>query len=198
MPAMRPRWYRPLLGFFLSRDGVALLRDPPHRSPSAPPGPSLAGDSAKGEAMTDGETTRAEMIEVVDSVIRPAEIYQDTPVENEILTDQDIEEFPAITPIEDLNEIPSVRIQTQGQGRPGLISIAELPHKYSDLLVNGQRYSREIQEEMDLGDLLFMGPEKIEIPRRPKAFRFSARVGLVFGAVALAGLQRRSGRKGAQ
>ena len=148
--------------------------------------------------MTDGETTRAEMIEVVDSVIRPAEIYQGTPVENDILTDQDIEEFPAITPIEDLNEIPSVRIQTRGQDRPGLVSIAELPHKYSDLLVNGQRYSREIQEEMDLGDLLFMGPEKIESPRRPKAFRFSARVGLVFGAVALAGLQRRSGRKGAQ
>ena len=135
-----------------------------------PPDPSLAGEPAKGEAMTDGETPRAEMIEVVDSVIRPAEIYQGTPVENDILTDQDIEEFPAITPIEDLNEIPSVRIQTRGQRRPGLVSIAELPHKYSDLLVNGQRYSREIQEEMDLGDLLFMGPEKIEIPAGRRRF----------------------------
>ncbi len=139
--------------------------------------PSLADASAASEAAPAGEILRAEKIEVVDSVIRPAEIYQDTPVETEVLTEQDIEELPATTPIEALEAIPGIRIQARVQGQRGAVSIDGLPPEYSELLVNGQRYSGENQEATDLGDLLFMDLEKIEILRGPQALRFTARAG---------------------
>ena len=139
--------------------------------------PSLADETAAGDAMAGGEILRAEKIEVVDSVIRPAEIYQDTPVETEVLTEQDIEELPATTPIEALDAIPGVRIQARVQGQRGAVSIDGLPPEYSELLVNGQRYSGENQEATDLGDLLFMDLEKIEILRGPQALRYTARAG---------------------
>jgi len=139
--------------------------------------PSLADETAAGDAVAGGEILRAEKIEVVDSVIRPAEIYQDTPVETEVLTEEDIEELPATTPIEALDAISGVRIQARVQGQRGAVSIDGLPPEYSELLVNGQRYSGENQEATDLGDLLFMDLEKIEILRGPQALRYTARAG---------------------
>lgn len=139
--------------------------------------PASAEDEGNGEKSGSREVLRAEAIQVVDSVIRPAEVFQDTPVETEVLIKQDIDELPATTPIEALDAIPGIRIQSRVQGQQGAVSIDGLPPEYSELLVNGQRYSGESQEAGDVGDLLFLDLEKIEILRGPQALRFTARAG---------------------
>lgn len=139
--------------------------------------PSHAEGGPEEDRSLSGEILEAETIFVTDSVIRPAEVYQDTPVETEVLTEEDIADLPATTPIEALDAIPGIRIQARVQGQQGAVSIDGLPPEYTELLVNGQRYSGENQEATDLGDLLFFDLEKIEILRGPQALRYTARAG---------------------
>ncbi|MCR9094191.1 MAG: TonB-dependent receptor [bacterium] len=138
---------------------------------------SHADEEPERDRSDSGEILEAETIFVTDSVIRPAELYQDTPVETEVLTEEDIADLPATTPIEALDAIPGIRIQARVQGQQGAVSIDGLPPEYTELLVNGQRYSGENQEAADLGDLLFFDLEKIEILRGPQALRYTARAG---------------------
>ncbi len=135
-------------------------------SETAVPGEDAAGAPA---------TVRAEAIEIEDRRLRPAEIYQDTPVETEILDAETLRDLPAINAIEALEAIPGLRITGQVQGQRGAVRIDGLPPEFTELLVNGQRYAGENDEAIDLGDLLFANVERIEILRGPQALRYTAR-----------------------
>jgi outer membrane receptor protein involved in Fe transport len=138
--------------------------------------------AAEGTSAPDNEdatggasTVRAEAIEIEDRRLRPAEIYQDTPVETEILDAETLQNLPAIDAIEALEAIPGLRITGQVQGQRGAVRIDGLPPEFTELLVNGQRYAGENDEAIDLGDLLFANIERIEILRGPQALRYTAR-----------------------
>ncbi len=107
--------------------------------------------------------------------MRPAEIYQDTPVETEILDAERLADLPAIDAIEALEAIPGIRITSQIQGQRGAVRIDGLPPEFTELLVNGQRYAGENDEAIDLGDLLFANIDRIEILRGPQTLRYTAR-----------------------
>lgn len=147
-------------------------------APTARPGAGAsATESADPTTTPTGSptTVRAETIAVEDERIRPAEIYQDTPVETEVLDEEKLRELPAINAIEALQAIPGIRITSQVQGQRGAVRIDGLPPEFSELLVNGQRYAGENERAQDLGDLLFANVERIEILRGPQALRYSAR-----------------------
>ncbi|MEZ4279762.1 MAG: TonB-dependent receptor [Myxococcota bacterium] len=121
------------------------------------------------------EPYRAEPIAIEDHRVRPAEIYQDTPVETEILDAERLADLPAVDAIEALEAIPGIRITSQVQGQRGAVRIDGLPPEFTELLVNGQRYAGENDEAIDLGDLLFANVERIEILRGPQTLRYTAR-----------------------
>lgn len=136
----------------------------------------LLGMSVSRAKASDGEPVlRAEEIVVETEILRPAEIYQDTPVETEILTQEDLRLLPARDAIDALEAIPGIRITRQVQGQRGAVRIDGLPPEFTELLVNGQRYAGENGEAVDLGDLLFANLERIEILRGPQALRYTSR-----------------------
>jgi outer membrane receptor protein involved in Fe transport len=123
------------------------------------------------------EVLRAEAIQVEDRRIRPAEIYQDVPVETEVLTAEDLRDTPGVEPIEALEAIPGLRISSRVQGQRGAVRIDGLPEEYTEIYVNGQRYAGENGEAIDLGDQLYFDIDRVEILRGPQALRHSARAG---------------------
>ncbi len=152
------------------------LRSRPHRLAStlaiafaflSPAAAASADDAAK--------PVRAEAIAIEDHRVRPAEIYQDTPVETEILDAETLADLPALDAIEALEAIPGIRISSQVQGQRGAVRIDGLPPEFTELLVNGQRYAGENDQTIDLGDLLFANIDRIEILRGPQALRYTAR-----------------------
>jgi len=140
----------------------------------APPVRAGAEADAAPEAAPPA-AVRAEVIAIEDERIRPAEIYQDTPVETEVLDAERLRDLPAINAIEALEAIPGIRITSQVQGQRGAVRIDGLPPEFTELLVNGQRYAGENERAGDLGDLLFANVERIEILRGPQALRYTSR-----------------------
>ncbi len=123
------------------------------------------------------EVLRAETIRVEDERIRAAEVYQDVPVETEIITSEDLRDTPGVDAIEALDAIPGLRITGRVQGQRGAVRIDGVPEEYTEIYVNGQRYAGENGEAIDLGDQLFFDLDRIEILRGPQALRHSARAG---------------------
>ncbi|MFO0688335.1 MAG: TonB-dependent receptor [Myxococcota bacterium] len=146
------------------------------RTRSQVPAPNASPSSSHPPLSTPAPTTlRAETIAVEDQRLRPAEIYQDTPVETEVLDEEKLRDLPAINAIEALEAIPGLRLTSQVQGQRAAVRIDGLPPEFTELLVNGQRYAGENERAGDLGDLLFANVERIEILRGPQALRYTAR-----------------------
>ena len=135
--------------------------------------PDPAAEAAPEEAEAD--VYEADEIVVETRVLRPAEVYLDTPVETEVLTAEEIRTLPATNAIDVLEAIPGVQIQRQVQGQRGAVRIDGLPPEFTEILVNGQRYSGENGEAIDLGDQLFANIDRIELLRGPQALRYSPR-----------------------
>jgi outer membrane receptor protein involved in Fe transport len=134
--------------------------------------------AAEVDAGADPDATRvlrAEEIVVETEMLTPAEVYLDTPVETEVLTSEEIRTLPAVNAIDALDAIPGIQTQSQVQGQRGAVRIDGLPPEYTEILVNGQRYSGENGEAIDLGDQLFANLDRIEVLRGPQALRYSPR-----------------------
>ncbi|MEZ4331646.1 MAG: TonB-dependent receptor [Myxococcota bacterium] len=154
---------------------------------TAPPAASPAEPAARSDATAERPTPptdapddspatfRAETIAVEDERVRPAEIYQDTPIETEVLERERLDALPATDAIQALEAIPGIRITSQVQGQRGAVRIDGLPPEFTEILVNGQRYAGENERAIDLGDMLFANIDRIEILRGPQALRYTAR-----------------------
>lgn len=134
-----------------------------------------AADADRAEAGQAVEVVKAEDILVVTLAVDPAEVYLDTPVEIEVFSAEDLRALPGTNAIDVLDAIPGIRIQSQVQGQRGAVRIDGLPAEFTEILVNGQRYSGENGRAIDLGDVLFANIDRIEIIRGPQALRYSAR-----------------------
>jgi len=113
----------------------------------------------------EDDVQRGGEIVVQEQVRGPAEIYEDAPVETEIVTEKDIEERPARNAADVVENLTGIRTQRRLQGEESAVSIDGMPPEYTRILVNGQRYSGEIGEVDDLRDVPLENVERIEVRR---------------------------------
>lgn len=159
-PALLPALPLLVLVVLLPGRGAAQAEDPP---------------VYRAEEEEEPAVYRADEIVVETQMLAPAEIYLDTPVETEVLTAEELRTLPGVDPLDALDAIPGIRIERRVQGQRGAVRIDGLPPEFTEILVNGQRYSGENGEAIDLGDQLFTNLERIEILRGPQALRYSPR-----------------------
>jgi len=117
---------------------------------------------------------RAEDIVVEEQTLRPAEIFEGRPVETEILTAEDIRALPAQNAADVVGKLPGVRTQARIQGEEDTVSIEGMPPEYTQVLVDGQRYTGEIDGVSDLRDLPLENVERIEILRGAQGLRYGS------------------------
>jgi outer membrane receptor for ferrienterochelin and colicin len=120
---------------------------------------------------------RAEEIRVEDQRVRPAEIFEPTPVEVEVLTADEIAQMPATNVADVVALLPGIRTQQRVQGEQSAVSIEGMPASYTLMLVNGRRYSGEVGGTGDLRDLPLANVERIEIIRGAGGLRHGPEAG---------------------
>ena len=131
--------------------------------------PVCADEPAPAE---EGEVQRGGEIVVQERVLEPAEIYEDAPVETEIVTEQEIEERPAHNAADVVENLTGIRTQRRLQGEETAVSIDGMPPEYTRILVNGERYSGEIGEVDDLRDVPLENVERIEVLRGTQGLEY--------------------------
>lgn len=125
-------------------------------------------------ASADEPVRRAEDIVVEEQMLRPAEIFQDTPVETELLTAEEIESLPARDASQVVRSLPGIRTQQRIQGEEAVVSIEGMPPEYTHVLVGGQRYTGEVGGVSDLRDVPLENVERIEILRGSQSLRYGS------------------------
>jgi outer membrane receptor for ferrienterochelin and colicins len=128
---------------------------------------ALAAPAARADepASEDGEVKRGGEIVVQERVLEPAEIYEDAPVETEIVTEEEIEEQPARNAEDVVENLTGIRTQRRLQGEEAAVSIDGMPPEYTRILVDGGRYSGQLGEVEDLRDVPLENVERIEVLR---------------------------------
>ena len=120
---------------------------------------------------------RADEIVVSDERLRPVEMYQDSPVETEIITDDVISVLPGTNVAEAIKDLPGIRIQQRVQGEEAAVSIEGMPPGWTMILINDQRYAGEIGGVGDLRDFPVGNVERIEIRRGAQGLRYGPEAG---------------------
>lgn len=123
------------------------------------------------------EVRRARDILVEGRTLEPAEIFEDTPTETEVLTRDDIQERPATNAAEVVRKLPGIRTQRRVQGEQAAVSVEGLPANYTKILVDGERYTGEVGGVQDLRDLPIGDVERIEILRGTQGLRHGTEAG---------------------
>jgi outer membrane receptor for ferrienterochelin and colicins len=124
--------------------------------------------SARGE-----EAVReTEEIVVEDERLRPAEVFEDTAIETEVIEREKIEALPARDVSDIVGRLPGIRTQQRVQGEDAAVSIEGMPPEYTKVLVNGARYTGEIGGVSDLADIPTHNVERIEVLRGNQGVRY--------------------------
>jgi outer membrane receptor for ferrienterochelin and colicins len=128
---------------------------------------ALAAPAARADEadLEDDEVKRGGEIVVQERVLEPAEIYEDAPVETEIVTEEEIAEQPARNAEDVVENLTGIRTQRRLQGEEAAVSIDGMPPEYTRILVDGGRYSGQIGEVEDLRDVPLENVERIEVLR---------------------------------
>ena len=125
-------------------------------------------------AQEDDDVPRAEDIVVRARTQAPAEVFQDTPVETEVITREEVQTIPARDAADIVARLPGIRAQQRAQGQDAAVSIEGMPPEYTLLLVDGRIYSGEIGGVGDLADIPLANVDRIEILRGAQALRYGS------------------------
>ena len=112
--------------------------------------PAPAPETSEPASAEEGEVERGAEIVVQERVLEPAEIFQDSPIETEIVPEKEIAEEPARNAADVVENLTGIRTQRRLQGEEAAVSIDGMPPEYTRILVDGQRYSGEIGDVDDL------------------------------------------------
>jgi len=123
------------------------------------------------------DVRRARDILVEGRTLEPAEIFEDTPTETEVLTREDVQKRPATNAAEVVRKLPGIRTQRRVQGEEAAVSVEGLPANYTKILVDGERYTGEVGGVQDLRDLPIGDVERIEILRGTQGLRYGTEAG---------------------
>jgi vitamin B12 transporter len=127
-----------------------------------------ASPSARGEE----PVRETEEIIVRDQRLRPAEVFEDTAIEKEVIEEQKIEALPARDVSDIVRNLPGIRTQQRVQGEDAIISIEGMPPEYTKILVNGARYVGAIDGVTDLADVPAFNLQRIEVLRGNQGVRY--------------------------
>lgn len=121
----------------------------------------------------DSEEREAAAIEV-EGVAEPLALYEDSPVEKQVIREEQVRQLPARTAADVVGTLPGIRTQARVQGEDAAVSIEGMPPEYTLILVNGQRYTGQIGEVSDLADIPVENVERIEVLRGAQALRYGS------------------------
>jgi outer membrane receptor for ferrienterochelin and colicin len=124
--------------------------------------------SARGEE----PVRQTEEIVVEDQRLRPAEVFEDTAIEKEVIEEQKIEALPARDVSDIVRNLPGIRTQQRVQGEDAIVSIEGMPPEYTKILVNGARYVGAIDGVTDLADIPAFNLQRIEVLRGNQGVRY--------------------------
>ena len=115
---------------------------------------------------------RREEIVVEDQRLRPAEVFEDTAIEKEVIEEQKIEALPARDVSDIVRNLPGIRTQQRVQGEDAIVSIEGMPPEYTKILVNGARYVGAVDGVTDLADIPAFNLQRIEVLRGNQGVRY--------------------------
>jgi outer membrane receptor for ferrienterochelin and colicins len=113
-----------------------------------------------------------EEIVVEDERLRPAEVFEDTAIETEVIEREKVEALPARDVSDIVGRLPGIRTQQRVQGEDAAVSIEGMPPEYTKILVNGARYTGAIDGVADLADIPTHNIERIEVLRGNQGVRY--------------------------
>jgi outer membrane receptor for ferrienterochelin and colicin len=111
-------------------------------------------------------------IVVEDQRLRPAEVFEDTAIEKEVIEEEKIEALPARDVSDIVRNLPGIRTQQRVQGEDAIVSIEGMPPEYTKILVNGARYVGAIDGVTDLADIPAFNLQRIEVLRGNQGVRY--------------------------
>ncbi|MEM7410326.1 MAG: TonB-dependent receptor [Myxococcota bacterium] len=146
------------------------------------PAPLFAQDADERDGTTvgddeideGGEVDEGGDIEVRDQRLRPVEVFQDTAIETETVTEEQVKAIPATDAAEVLQYLAGIRTSQRIQGQEAAISIEGMPPEYTKLLVDGERWSGEIGGVGDAADIPLQNVKRIELLRGNQGVRYGS------------------------
>ena len=138
---------------------------------------ALATPPALAQTPATPETVyRADEIVVEDApdAARDTEVFEDTPIQREVLPRQELERRPGTSAADLLRTIPGVRQQQRVQGEEAAVSIEGLPPEFTRALVDGERYTGEIGAVDDFRTIPLADAERVEVLRGAQALRYGS------------------------
>jgi outer membrane receptor protein involved in Fe transport len=100
------------------------------------------------------------------------EVFEDSPIQMETLTIEEIRALPARDAGSVVEYLSGVRTSQRIQGQKSAVSIEGMPVEYTEILVDGQRFSGEIGGVGDLADFSLENVERIEVLRGAQGTRY--------------------------
>jgi outer membrane receptor for ferrienterochelin and colicins len=137
-------------------------------------GSPAGGDDAHAEQEDPDAVHRAEEIVVEGEGEPPSHVYEETPVEREVLDRAEIEQRPATSAADLVRVLPGFRSQQRVQGEESAVSIEGLPPEQTRALVDGRRYEGEIGGVDDFQRLPLADAERVEVLRGVQALRYGS------------------------
>ena len=133
------------------------------------PGPRARGD---GDVLV--HRTDTIVIEAEAEREPPIAVFEDTPVQREVLSRDEVERRPGTSAADLLRTTPGIRQQQRLQGEEAAVSIDGLPPEFTRALVDGSRYQGEGGRVDDFSRIPLADAESVEILRGAQALRYGS------------------------
>jgi outer membrane receptor protein involved in Fe transport len=137
----------------------------------------LVAPAARAQTTAEPEVIyRAEeiLVEEARESERTIQVFEDTPIQREVLPRQEIDRRPGTSAADLLRTIPGVRQQQRVQGEEAAVSIEGLPPEFTRALVDGERYTGEIGAVDDFRTIPIADAERVEVLRGAQALRYGS------------------------
>jgi outer membrane receptor protein involved in Fe transport len=105
---------------------------------------------------------------------QPITVFEDTPVQREVLSREEVKSRPGTTAADLFRAMPGIRQQQRVQGEESAVSIDGLPPEFTRALVDGSRYQGEGGRVDDFSRIPLADAESVEILRGAQALRYGS------------------------
>jgi outer membrane receptor for ferrienterochelin and colicins len=132
----------------------------------------LLASSAHAEDPADADVFRDADVVVIGAKPESVVVLQDSAIQMEWVTAEEIATLPARDVAGVVQYLAGIRTTQRIQGQQAAVSIEGMPVEYTEILVDGQRFSGEIGGAGDVADFPLENVERIEILRGAQGTRY--------------------------